>query len=157
MRRSSASFHRCAQVRTRFSGVNLRNLAENSENRSLANSREIRRHPGVGDEFPNRIRELRKAHDLRLEDLAVRVGCSTSFISDLERGVRDLGYQWMIRIAKALRVRPTDLFNADDRGVSLSFDERRLVHLYGEASEEQRWQIREMLKVIVRKPDRSQR
>lgn len=62
----------------------------------------------------NRIKELREARDWSQEDLAERVGTSQQQIGRLEGERRRLTQDWMERIARALEVRPTDLFTPDD-------------------------------------------
>ena len=103
------------------------------------------------DRLPNKIRELRKAHGLKLNQVAPRVGCSITMLSDLERGNRPLSYPWMKSIARELRVKPADLFNEEDGGPQLSGDERKLVESYREGSPEQQHQIRELLEIILRR------
>lgn len=104
------------------------------------------------DQLPNRIRELRKAKDWKLEELADRVGISVTFMSDLERGVRDLGFVWLKRVAKALRVKPGDLLNAEDNSASLSAAQHELIALYAQADEAQRQQFLGMAKLLLAKP-----
>lgn len=60
--------------------------------------------------MPNRIRPLRLARRLTLEEVAERVGTSVQQLSRLELGDRRLNEDWMRRIATALGVGPADLF-----------------------------------------------
>lgn len=101
--------------------------------------------------MPNRIRELRKARDWRLEDLADRIGIGVSFMSDLERGTRDLGYIWMQRVAKALKVKVGDLLNETDNSRSLSAAELEWLATFERADEAQRAQLKQMAEIIVPK------
>jgi transcriptional regulator with XRE-family HTH domain len=57
----------------------------------------------------NRIRELREARKLTLEEVAERAGTTVQQLSRLERGERRLTDQWMRQIAQALEVRPASL------------------------------------------------
>lgn len=109
------------------------------------------------DQMPNRIRELRKAREWDLEDLADRVGISTTFMSDLERGKRDLGFVWMKRIAKALKVQPGDLLTEQDNSKSLAPDELDWLSLYQRADEAQRAQLLQMARIIVPPQARSRK
>ena len=59
--------------------------------------------------MPNRIRELRQARGLTLEELAQQTATSVQQLSRLEKGERRLTEGWMRRIAPALSVRPADL------------------------------------------------
>lgn len=61
--------------------------------------------------MPNRIRDLRTAAGLSLEDLARATGTSNQQISRLEKGERRLTEDWMKRISSALNVPPTALFD----------------------------------------------
>jgi transcriptional regulator with XRE-family HTH domain len=58
---------------------------------------------------PNRIRELRRAADMTLEQLAELVDSSAPQIARLEKGERRLTVDWMTRLALALGVTPQDL------------------------------------------------
>jgi antitoxin component HigA of HigAB toxin-antitoxin module len=78
---------------------------------TLAHHRALSRHaPLVIDRReappPNRIRELREARGLTLEDLAHRVGTTNQQISHLELGKRQLTVEWLRRLAKALDCHP---------------------------------------------------
>ena len=57
----------------------------------------------------NRIRHLRRARNITLEQVASATGTSVQQISRLELGVRRLTVDWMERIAPVLGVRPADL------------------------------------------------
>jgi len=60
---------------------------------------------------PNRIRELRKAKRLTLEELAGLTELSVSNLSRLENGKRNLTFPAMALIAKALGVAPSELID----------------------------------------------
>jgi putative transcriptional regulator len=57
----------------------------------------------------NRLKELRKAKKLTQEQLAKIVGISQSYISDIEKGVRDMDFTLAERFAKALNIKPYEL------------------------------------------------
>lgn len=57
---------------------------------------------------PNRIREIRKNAGLSMEQLASRVNTSRGQIYQLEKGLRKLSQDWMIRLAEALYCRPEE-------------------------------------------------
>lgn len=103
----------------------------------------------MASELPNRIRELRKARNMKLEDLANRVDCAVSMMSDLERGKKELSWTWMKRIARALKVQMADLLAEKDNSKSLSAQERELVDLYTRADDQQRQQLLGMARLIV--------
>jgi DNA-binding XRE family transcriptional regulator len=60
-------------------------------------------------DMPNRIRPLRLARKLTLEQVAERIGTSVQQLSRLEKGERRLNEDWMRLIATALGVGPADL------------------------------------------------
>lgn len=74
---------------------------------------------------PNRVRELRKAKGMTLQELAGRIGMAVSHLAKIERGLRDLNQQWMMRIAPHLGVEPADLLMPEEGG--LTEDERALI------------------------------
>jgi len=57
-----------------------------------------------------RIRELRLERGVTQEDLAYKIGISLTHMGYLERGQRNLNIDKVFRIAKALKVKPGDLF-----------------------------------------------
>jgi transcriptional regulator with XRE-family HTH domain len=65
--------------------------------------------------MPNRLRELRTAHQLTLEQVAERAGTSVQQISRLELGERRLTDEWMRRLATALGVHPFELLVPDTK------------------------------------------
>ncbi|MFD2170678.1 helix-turn-helix domain-containing protein [Tumebacillus lipolyticus] len=57
-----------------------------------------------------KIRQLRKERGISLGELAARADCAKSYLSDIERGVRDNpSIQFLEKIASVLEV-PTDFF-----------------------------------------------
>ncbi len=65
---------------------------------------------------PNRIKELREALGLSLEDLAARVGSDHTTVWKLERGKRRLTAEWMARLAPHLKTTPQGLVRGWDPG-----------------------------------------
>ena len=63
--------------------------------------------------FGRRVRELRLAHGLSQEELAERAGIHRTYISDVERGERNVGLENIKAIAAALEVPAAQLFEAD--------------------------------------------
>jgi transcriptional regulator with XRE-family HTH domain len=59
--------------------------------------------------YPNRIRETRQRLGLSLDAAAAKAGLDASTLSRLETGRRATSEQYMIKIAKALGVRVSDL------------------------------------------------
>ncbi len=58
-----------------------------------------------------RIRTLRELQALSQEALADRAGIGRSYMSGIERGVRNCSTLHLLRIARALRVPASDLFD----------------------------------------------
>ena len=63
-----------------------------------------------------RVREIRKAKGLPIEQLADAVGMSTSYLSEIETGKKTVNARRIEALAKALGCRPTDLLT--DRKLS---------------------------------------
>lgn len=59
----------------------------------------------------NRIREVRRAKDVTLEQLAELTDISTSHLSRIEAGSRSLSLLYLIRISRALGVEPEEVSN----------------------------------------------
>jgi transcriptional regulator with XRE-family HTH domain len=101
------------------------------------------------DAMPNRIRELRSARNMHLQQLADRIGCSVTMLSDLERGNRELSYSWMRRIARTLKVQPADLLSQTDNSKSLSAEEQEWLAIYARAEPPQRALLIQMANTFV--------
>lgn len=65
--------------------------------------------------FGLRVRELRKAQGLSQEALADRAGVHRTYMSDLERGGRNVGLDNIYAVAQALGVAPAVLFEENTR------------------------------------------
>ena len=63
----------------------------------------------LDDEPPNRLRELREARELTLEEVAERADTSFQQIHRLETRERRMTLHWMHRLAAALDCEPTEL------------------------------------------------
>lgn len=61
--------------------------------------------------FGNKIRNLRKDFDITQEELAFRANISPSYMSAIERGITDTTISTAKRIAKALKVKLSALFD----------------------------------------------
>ena len=62
------------------------------------------------ERVPKIIRQLRKAKNLTLEQLAQEVGCTKSFLSQVERGVSTPSLSMLGKIAGALEMQVSELF-----------------------------------------------
>lgn len=59
--------------------------------------------------FGKRIKELRTEQGMTQEALATKLGLDRSYMGFLERGERNPSLEVIIRIAKALSIKPDDL------------------------------------------------
>ncbi len=59
----------------------------------------------------HRIREVRQTRGYSQEALALRAGVDRTYVSSLERGKRNVSALIVRRLAKALAVRPRDLWD----------------------------------------------
>ena len=59
--------------------------------------------------FAENVRKVRKARHLSQEQLAFEAGLHRTYISGIERGVRNVGLDNIGVLATALRVRPAEL------------------------------------------------
>ncbi|WP_254778461.1 helix-turn-helix domain-containing protein [Aliiroseovarius crassostreae] len=65
------------------------------------------------EDFGKRLRELRKAQGYSQEGFALTVELDRTYIGGIERGERNPGLKTILRIAEALNVPPSDLFNQE--------------------------------------------
>lgn len=63
----------------------------------------------IQKKFGGKLRELRKQKGLSQEDLAFKSGLHRTYISDIERGSRNVSLKNIEKIAKALGLKPQDL------------------------------------------------
>ncbi|MGX8680385.1 MAG: helix-turn-helix domain-containing protein [bacterium] len=61
--------------------------------------------------FGRRIRELRRIHGLSQEELAWRCNLSKNYVSDVERGTRNVSLKVVEKFATGLEVEVMDLFH----------------------------------------------
>jgi XRE family aerobic/anaerobic benzoate catabolism transcriptional regulator len=64
---------------------------------------------GIGIRLGKRIRVIRKAKGWRLIDLAQHSGIKEVHLSYVERGLREVGFNALVAIAKGLDVKLSDL------------------------------------------------
>jgi transcriptional regulator with XRE-family HTH domain len=67
------------------------------------------KHDPILRAFGNRVRSIRKEKNLSQERVAERADIDPTYISGIERGLRNPGLKNVVRIAKALGVRACDL------------------------------------------------
>lgn len=62
-------------------------------------------------DFGNKIREIRKQQGVSQEGLADLADLDRTYIGGIERGIRNPSLRNIGKIAKALKVKPKDLFD----------------------------------------------
>lgn len=61
--------------------------------------------------FGSRIKQLRLACGLTQEGLAQRAGLHPTYVGGIERGERNVGLDNILKVARALREHPSQLFS----------------------------------------------
>lgn len=79
---------------------------------------------------PNRVRELRKIRGLTQTELATLVGTSQSHIANIEKGLRDIDINLLIRLARALRVKAYEILPEEEQPEILSDEEKAIIALF---------------------------
>jgi transcriptional regulator with XRE-family HTH domain len=64
----------------------------------------------VGENFGERVREARKMLNISQEELGFRTGLDRTYISGIERGVRNPSLKNINKLAKSLKVSVSSLF-----------------------------------------------
>ena len=64
----------------------------------------------VKSRFGSRLRQLRDERGYSQEELAERAGLHRNYIGGVERGERNIALENIVKLAKALSIRPGDLF-----------------------------------------------
>jgi transcriptional regulator with XRE-family HTH domain len=65
-----------------------------------------------------RIKSLRRSEGLSQEELAERMGISSKYLSSIERGKENPTLDTLIRLANALKIEPSEIFNFSHEGKS---------------------------------------
>lgn len=64
--------------------------------------------------FGKKVKQIREAHDITQEELALRIDVDKSYIGRIERAERYVTLKVIIKIADALNIRVKDLFEFTD-------------------------------------------
>lgn len=65
----------------------------------------------LAKDFGNKIREIRKQRGVSQEGLADLADLDRTYIGGIERGIRNPSLRNIGKIAKALKIKPKDLFD----------------------------------------------
>ena len=63
----------------------------------------------------NKLREIRKKHQLTLQQLSQKTGLSASYLNRIERGLRTPSLYSALRIAQVFNLNVEDIFNHGDK------------------------------------------
>jgi transcriptional regulator with XRE-family HTH domain len=74
-----------------------------------------------------KLRTVRLHHKLSQQQVAEKTGFSDSYISDVERGQRNISLETLEKFILALQISPNDLFNFQDINVDNGVQEKRLL------------------------------
>ncbi len=64
----------------------------------------------IGKTFGNRVRKIRMEQNISQEELGFRCGLSKNYISDVERGARNVSLVTIEKIARGLEIPIKELF-----------------------------------------------
>ena len=65
----------------------------------------------IKNKFGKRLRKLRRNSDITQEELAEKIGVSSNFISQLERGINAPSFEVLAKLAEVFEVPVRDLFD----------------------------------------------
>ncbi|MEK8129487.1 helix-turn-helix transcriptional regulator [Paenibacillus filicis] len=97
------------------------------------------------------LRLVRRARGLTQEELAENCGLSFSYISDIERGSRNVTLESLDKIMTALDVMPSEVFNFKDiESVNAADDKRMMIEILRSLLVERR---PDEARFVCRRPD----
>jgi len=66
--------------------------------------------PNIQQQFGDKLKKLRNQKGLSQEELAFKCGLHRTYISDIERGSRNVSLKNIEKVAKALKININELF-----------------------------------------------
>lgn len=99
--------------------------------------------------FGQLLRATRKAHKLRLGQLAEKADTGVKHLGRIERGEKQPSFELIIALAKAMNVSPSVFFEFEDAHGDLKFLREQLRQLLGKGDLPQLQKARRVLKVIL--------
>uniref|UniRef100_I2PWX1 Putative transcriptional regulator n=1 Tax=Desulfovibrio sp. U5L TaxID=596152 RepID=I2PWX1_9BACT len=101
--------------------------------------------------FGKRLRSLRRAKDMTQEQVAERAGLSLQSVGEIERGRGNPTLVNLERLAAAMDIELTALFDLEDMRLTKELAQKELLELLRGASEEQLRAILTMARVFLQK------
>jgi transcriptional regulator with XRE-family HTH domain len=99
--------------------------------------------------FGRLLRATRKAHKLRLGQLAEKADTGVKHLGRIERGEKQPSFELIIALAKAMNVSPSVFFEFDDARADLKFLRGQLRQLVGKGDVGQLRKAHRVLRVIL--------
>jgi len=87
--------------------------------------------------FGQLLRATRKAHKLRLGQLAEKANTGVKHLGRIERGEKQPSFELIIALAKAMNVSPSVFFRFEDAGADPRFLRRQVQQLLGKSDTKQ--------------------
>ncbi|MEK5489829.1 helix-turn-helix transcriptional regulator [Paenibacillus sp. FSL R7-0297] len=73
------------------------------------------------------IRQIRKANNMTQEALSEKSGLTYSYISDVERGTRNLSIETLEKIINALDIYPSAIFNFAQVNIDVGIEDKKML------------------------------
>src|SRR5216684_3291584 len=99
-------------------------------------------------QFGSRLRTVRKAHRLKIGQLADRVDIGLKHLGRLERGEKHPSFELIIALAQAMNVSPATFFDFDSPQSDPKILRKELDHLLAERDAKQLHQVQRLLRVF---------
>ena len=99
--------------------------------------------------FGQLLRATRKAHRLKLGQLAEKADTGVKHLGRIERGEKQPSFELIIALAKAMNVSPSVLFEFDDARADPKFLREQLRQLVGRGDLKQLRKAHRVLRVIL--------
>ncbi|MGD0963283.1 MAG: helix-turn-helix transcriptional regulator [Candidatus Acidiferrales bacterium] len=97
------------------------------------------------EQFGRRLREIRKAHRLKIGQLAEKADTGVKHLGRIERGEKQPSFELIISLAKAMNVSPAKLFDFDSPQADSRILRKQLDQILAERDAKQLQQIQRIL------------
>jgi transcriptional regulator with XRE-family HTH domain len=99
-------------------------------------------------QFGSRLRSVRKAHKLKIGQLADRVDIGVKHLGRLERGEKHPSFELIIALAQAMNVSPATFFEFDSPQTDPKILRKQLDQLLAERDAKQLLQVQRLLRAL---------